>query len=228
MPAQYRIMRAPKESARNFAYRILEMYIREMRLLPGDKLSEAETSARLGISRTPVHDTFAQLAREKMLSVEPQRGTFVPLLDAGQILQVARICKNLYLATLETIYGMRPTAEQLAPLYSHVKAEHDALAKDTLGRMARLSMEFYRELFVLSGYLPVYYSIRRIDADLYRLYRLIDDTAFWQDIVDGHTGIANALKKHDNDTACCLTERQYAMVKPLLERMRTQHPNYFK
>lgn len=228
MPLQSRAMRAPNESAREFAYRILEMYILELRILPGEKLSEAEIAAQLAISRTPVHDTFAQLSRGKMLSVEPQRGTFVPLLETDQIPQVARICKKLVLATLGTIYDLRPASDQLAPLYRCAEAEQDALTEGSVGRMAHLSMEYYRELFVLSGYLSVYYAIRRIDADLYRLYRLADNAAFWRVFADQHAGIADALRAHDNDTACWLTECQYATVQPLLERMRAQHPDYFK
>ena len=228
MPVQYRSMRAPHESASRFAYRILEMYILEMRLLPGDKLSEAEIAAKLGISRTPVHNTFAQLARGKMLSVEPQRGTFVPLLDSRQIPQVARICKKLDLATLETIYSLRPTPKQLMPLYNRIESEQDALAGGMIDRMARLNMEYHRELYMISGFLPVHYAIRRINADLYRLLRMVGDADFWHDFADRHLGIADALQARDNDTACFLMGREYETVEPLLERMQGLHPGYYK
>lgn len=228
MSVQYRTMRAPHESASRFAYRILEMYILEMRLLPGEKLSEAEIAAKLGISRTPVHNTFAQLARGKMLSVEPQRGTFVPLLDSKQIPQIARICKKLDLATLETIYSLHPTSKQLMPLYSRAESEQDALTGGMLDRMARLNMEFHRELYVLSGFMSVHYAMRRIDADLYRLLRMTGDVDFWHGFTDRHLGIADALQARDNDTACFLMENEYEEVEPLLKQMQELHPGYFK
>ena len=228
MSVQFSTMRAPKESASRFAYRILELYILELRLRPGEKLSEAETAAQLGVSRTPVHNTFAQLARGKMLSVEPQRGTFVPLLDSDQILQVARICKMLDLATLETIYSLRLTPKQLMPLSSRIESEQDALANGMIDRMARLNMEYHREFYVLSGYMSVYYATRRINADLYRLLRLADEETFWRKHVDRHIGIADALRAHDNDTACWLMGQEYETIQPLLEHMRELHPDYFQ
>ena len=60
-----RTMRAPEESARAFVYRVLSLYIREMFLRPGEKLVETDVAQALQVSRTPVHDTFARLEREK-------------------------------------------------------------------------------------------------------------------------------------------------------------------
>ena len=228
MSAQYCTMHAPQESASKFAYRILHMYILELRFPPGKKLSEAEIAALLGVSRTPVHNTFAQLARENMLSVEPQRGTFVPLLDAEQILQIARIGKKLDLATFEMIYSIWPAQKQLMPLYDCVERQKEALAEGSVDRMARLNMEYRRELFALSGYLSVYHAMRRIDADLYRLLRLTDDRTFWRGFVDRHGGIVDALREHDNDTACWLTGAEYETIRPILEQMRKKYPDYFK
>ena len=73
-------VRAPEESARAFAYRVLSFYIRELLLRPGEKLVETDVAQVLQISRTPVHDTFARLAREKLLCPVP-RGAVVPPLD---------------------------------------------------------------------------------------------------------------------------------------------------
>lgn len=71
MQTDIRSVRASEESARAFVYRVLSAYIREMFLHPGEKLAETDVAAELQVSRTPVHDTFSRLEREKMLRSVP-------------------------------------------------------------------------------------------------------------------------------------------------------------
>lgn len=52
-----------------------------LRFKPGEKLSESQIAAIYGISRTPVRAVFQRLEAEQYLTIEPQRGTFVTLLD---------------------------------------------------------------------------------------------------------------------------------------------------
>ena len=85
MQTDIRTVRASEESARAFVYRVLSTYIREMFLHPGEKLAETDVAAELQVSRTPVHDTFSRLEREKMLRPVP-RGAVVPPLSADTIL----------------------------------------------------------------------------------------------------------------------------------------------
>lgn len=220
--------RAANESARSFAYRIIKIQILGMQFLPGAKLSEAELAQLLGVSRTPVHDTFARLEREKMLMVEPQRGTFVPLLDTGHILQVAGIEQKLSLAVLEVLYIRRPTAQSLAELFECVHKEREAVAQGAAGRMAQLQFGFFRQLFAMAGYLPVFQAAFRVSADLTRLYHLVDDMAVWRKAAELHDGVAQALQARDSDDACERMAAYFSMVGPLLSSIQERYPQYFR
>jgi DNA-binding GntR family transcriptional regulator len=46
-------------------------------LEPGDSISENELATRLGVSRSPVREALRGLARDGVVNVRPQRGTFV-------------------------------------------------------------------------------------------------------------------------------------------------------
>jgi DNA-binding GntR family transcriptional regulator len=46
-------------------------------LKPGDSVSEYELAARLGVSRAPVRDALRTLARDRVVDVRPQRGTYI-------------------------------------------------------------------------------------------------------------------------------------------------------
>ena len=104
-----RAVRAPEESARAFVYRILSTYIREMFLRPGEKLVETDVAQELRVSRTPVHDTFARLVREKMLRPAP-RGAVVPPLNADAIGQYIWMYRTTCIAVLGELYNNRPAS----------------------------------------------------------------------------------------------------------------------
>lgn len=228
MVALSNVIRAHAEDARQFVYRILAFHIRNMILLPDEKLSEAETSAQLGVSRTPVHDTFAQLSRENMLVVEPQRGTFVRRLDAGHIRQLVWINRTTAIAVLESLYTVNPRKPKLEALQQLVSAEAAVLENGDFEEMAKLDGKFYLELYNLAGFLPLYRTLWKNSVDLYRLARMDEHKGYWSYIAAQHAAITRALSSHDHDHARTAVLRQYEAVELLLAKMLRKNPQYFK
>ncbi len=227
MLARYHAAHLPRENARSFSYRIIKIQILNMQLLPGEKLSEAEMAQQLGVSRTPVHDTFARLAREKMLEIEPQRGTFIPRLHSDRILQAARIGLKLSLAVLETLYVQRHSPEELQPLARCAEQEKEALPRAASAAMEQLRTEFFRELFRLAGYMPVFQTMYRISADLTRMLQLVDDMTVWNRLVRQHEAIVQALRQRDSDAACARMTECFSLAVSLLAGLKERYPQYF-
>lgn len=69
-------------------YDNLKQDILSLRLKPGQVLSENEFAKYFQVSRTPVHNAFAQLKAEGLVNVLPQRGTIVSYLDWDFIQQI--------------------------------------------------------------------------------------------------------------------------------------------
>src|ERR1700751_3843282 len=68
------------------------------RLRPGEALSETRIAEQHGISRTPVREVFQNLAKEGLLRVVPQIGTFVAPINltsvkAAQFIREALECR---------------------------------------------------------------------------------------------------------------------------------------
>ena len=166
------IVRAPEESARAFAYRVLSFYIRELLLRPGEKLVETDVAHALQVSRTPVHDTFARLERERLLCPVP-RGAVVPPLDPDTIRQLIWMYRTAGAAVLGELYTNRPAS--LEGLERCVAAEYTALGSGAVVRLARLQQDFLTELYRLADHLPVLGALRYTGADLYRLLRMVED-----------------------------------------------------
>lgn len=226
MSTLIRAVRPPEESARSFAYRVLLLYITELFFQPGERLVEAEIAAQLGVSRTPVHDTFLQLTHEKLLSTGP-RSAYVSLLDAENIRQLSWMYRTTGCAVLDRLFTVRPTTAALEPLEHCVLAEYEMLASGSLTHAARLNREFYGCLFELAGYRPVYQALGRAGSDLYRLYRLNEDAETWSYIVGQHAALVQSLGMRRHEDACVAFLHQFDSVEPMLEACRRRVPQYF-
>lgn len=66
-------------------YAELKSQMHDFRLVPGDRFSEAEIGARLGVSRTPVREALFRLRNEGLLDVESKSGWFVRPIDFGKL-----------------------------------------------------------------------------------------------------------------------------------------------
>ena len=70
----------PFESARERGGRLYDRLRDDIlcgRLRPGEALSETRLAEQHGISRTPVREVIQRLAKENLLAIVPQVGTFV-------------------------------------------------------------------------------------------------------------------------------------------------------
>ena len=74
-----------KESARDYALRVLKGNIISLDLKPGTPISENDLAAQLGISRTPVREAIIELSKAYIIEIYPQRGSFVSLIDPKMV-----------------------------------------------------------------------------------------------------------------------------------------------
>lgn len=220
-----RTARAPEESARAFVYRVLSMYIRELFLRPGEKLVETDVAHALRVSRTPVHDTFSRLIREKMLRPVP-RGAMVPPLDPDAIRQLIWMYRTTTVAVLGELYNDRPAS--LETLEHCVADQYMALRGGSTVKMAGLERIFWTELFRLADRLPVLQALEYAGVDLYRMLRMLEDARMWRYIVDRHADLVQALAMHDHEAAVAALEAEFDLFAPLLEECRYRYPTFFE
>ena len=109
-------------------YAELKTRMHDFRLVPGDRFSEAQIGARLGVSRTPVREALFKLRSEGLLDVESKSGWFVRPIDFNKLDQlydlrvllevasVARLCARAEpmpeLELLKVVW-LVPVAERL-------------------------------------------------------------------------------------------------------------------
>ena len=77
------------------AYRALEEAIVTLALEPGEVVSEAQLSARLGIGRTPIREALQRLARERLVRILPRRGIVVAAVEVREQLRLLEVRREI-------------------------------------------------------------------------------------------------------------------------------------
>jgi DNA-binding GntR family transcriptional regulator len=97
-------------------YASLKAEIHDFLLVAGDRFSEAELGARLGVSRTPVREALFRLRNEGFLEVEPKLGWFVRPIDFGKLEQLYDLRIVLELASVTRLCGRTEESPELEAL----------------------------------------------------------------------------------------------------------------
>jgi DNA-binding GntR family transcriptional regulator len=125
----------------------IKQAILEGKLSPGDKVKEIELSEKLGVSRAPIREAMQILAREGLISSEPQKGKQISALTAKQIinsyftggvLEAAAVTEALPLYTDKDIIKLERIVEMMRKV---------AESGEDLDSLAELDSAFHNVLF---------------------------------------------------------------------------------
>jgi DNA-binding GntR family transcriptional regulator len=125
------------ESLRDGVYRALRRQISFGELEPGDRLTEIKVAAALAVSRTPVREGLAALAREGLL-VREGRSYVVPSLDQDDINEV------LELRSLLEPYAVQRAADAERFIAANIRFR-DALVGMVRNRRLRRAIALYND-----------------------------------------------------------------------------------
>jgi len=81
----------PAPTIRDQVYKALRDEIMEMRIKPGEKLSEVQVAERFNVSRAPVRDAIRRLEQEKLVLVKPQVGTIVSQIFPDEATEICEV-----------------------------------------------------------------------------------------------------------------------------------------
>jgi DNA-binding GntR family transcriptional regulator len=113
---------AADESLTERAYRALEEQIVTAQIAPGEAVSEALLSKRLGIGRTPIREALQRLARERLVRILPRRGIVVSALDLDAQLRLLEVRREL-----ERLIARCAAERAAAPLRRRFEAVADGM-----------------------------------------------------------------------------------------------------
>ena len=115
----------------------------EHRLPPGTKLVEEKLAAVFGVSRTKIRLALARLSHDGILTIEPNRGTFVSSPTVEQARQVFDARRLLEPALMRELCNTGVRREQLQRLRKNIALETESRTRNDRRTTIRLSGEFH-------------------------------------------------------------------------------------
>jgi DNA-binding GntR family transcriptional regulator len=106
----------PRANLAEQVYAELKRQMHRFELVPGDRFSEADIGARLGVSRTPVREALFRLRLEGLLDVESKSGWFVCPIDFARLDQLYDLRIILETASLARLCSLPSPAPELEVL----------------------------------------------------------------------------------------------------------------
>ena len=192
----------------------------------GSSLSENTLAAELGVSKTPVREALLQLKSEGLVSIQPQRGSFVFDMSAAEIVQLGELRETLELAALR-LAAKHDAAGLVDELRAIIANMRKALDRNNPAAYRKLDADFHRAFFdrsgnvyLLASYLGIAFRIQalrsRLSADPVlnrssytdheKLCQLVDDGR----IDDALTLLSSHVRRTVEDYAATIDARREA------------------
>jgi DNA-binding GntR family transcriptional regulator len=162
---------APGEGRSTMAmrvFRLLREAIVTLRIRPGDMLSEADVSRKMGVSRQPVREAFIKLSEIGLVEIVPQRGTFVVKISMDDVSNAQFVREAIEVAIVRRACAVATDAD-LAEIRRVIERQKEALDRDDHTGFLALDESFHRALAEAARCTAARQSIDAVDAQLDRV-----------------------------------------------------------
>ncbi|MBR4080648.1 MAG: GntR family transcriptional regulator [Clostridia bacterium] len=226
--AETKADRAVAETVASQIYHVIRDKIIFLQQPPGSTMSEQETATMLGVSRTPVRESFIRLAREKMLIISPQRRTAVAKISLDRVRQEQFLRESIECAVLESFIS-HPTEAGLEGLTADLTCQRQALAAGDVLRFRRHDDSFHRKLYAATDNMFSWQVIRRTCFDYQRLRSLsAEDSAVQALNLQQHEVLLSLIRAEKSAEARALLVAHLRRLFEEIPAMREKYPQYFE
>ena len=202
------------------AARLRELLIQGV-LAPGSKLNERDLCGQLGVSRTPLREAVRLLAAEGLVSLDPGRGAFAPVLSAEDVHHTFDV-----LAVLEGLAAERAAAHitdaELAELRALQFEMQAAFERRDLPGYYGLNARIHDTLSQSARNPVLRTTWKQLNARMHALRFLSNqDENKWKHALGEHAAMLKALEARDGGALRkLLIEHLHRKRDAVLEQMR--------
>jgi DNA-binding GntR family transcriptional regulator len=200
--------------------------IRDLRLPPGQALSETELAVRLGVSRTPVREAISRLADGGLVSVVPQVGTRVCLIQLDEVADAQFIREHLEVAAFGVACAKQ--SRDSAGLKETLRQQRDAHRADDFAAFFAADEAFHGQIFALSGHPGAWDAVQRSKVQLDRLRHLAPESLTVSRLIREHSDIAQAFEQGRIDEGKRLVTTHARRVLDYAPVLQSRYPGYFE
>lgn len=206
---------------------MLRQSIADMRLRPGDTLSEKDIAGRFGVSRQPVREAFIKLSEAGLVEIRPSRGTYVMKISVREVAN-ARLVRESIESDLARHAARLAKAEHLAQLRRLIEDQKVATVNQDFKRFNERDEAFHRTIadIVQSDYAWRIVEAARFQTDRVRLLSLPSASPL-PVLIMQHEQILDRLEAGDGDGAAKAMRRHLREILLALSQIAEENPEFF-
>ena len=217
----------PRESAKNYALRVLKENIVSLELPPGSQISENELSAALSVSRTPIREALSELEKVKLVEIIPQKKTSIALIDYDLVEEASFLRATLETAVIGQVCEMR-TEQDLMRFEQNLAMQHIAFRANELEEVMKKDNEFHRFFFEIPRKSEIWQFMQNLQVHFDRVRNLSLSTITDEVIITEHEAIFDSIKSRDAARAKAQLSAHLARYRVDATIIQKSYPQYFK
>ena len=164
--------REKRESHSDYAYRTLRRNIMRFHMQPGELINEAELSALLQVSRTPVHEALIKLRGERLVDVVPRKESKVSRIEISLVNDGVFLRCCIEPRILRIVQGNLSPA-RIEALLKNLERQHMMVDTQNYYDYNTVDDEFHRILFDAAGKQHIFHNLRQMSTHLDRIRALV-------------------------------------------------------
>jgi len=212
----------------DYVYEVIKTNIIKLNMAPGNRVSEQEISDLLNVSRTPVREAFIKLAKEGLLYILPQRGTYISYIDLG-IVEDARFIRESLEKSVLKIATEKFPEELLDKLQEIINIQKKHVEQKLFFEFLEMDEEFHKTIFIGCNKERTWTFIEQINAEHKRVRMLtfIADIN-WKNVIEQHQQILNSIRNHDEQFGQEVISNHIQKLIFEQVELKEKYPQYFK
>lgn len=199
-----------------------------LELKPHERLSEAQFSKELGVSRTPVREAFLRLENLGFLDIVPQSGTVVAPMRATEFGKSQFMREAFELALVRRAIELEDNSDLCRALERQLKLQqvHAELGDETL--FFESDEEFHKAIAMHCELPDVWPEVQRVKMHMDRFRYVVRSQHEMPAVLEQHRKIAEAIcSRHEDEALSAMTEH-LRRANHLIEGAAKRHPEYFE
>lgn len=222
------------EHNRIYIYRILKENILNLKLKPGENISEVKIKNLFNISRSPIREAIVRLVDESLIDVLPQRGTYVSLLDHNFIEESLFMRAAVDKEIMRIVCSKDCDTDELLNILDIIFKKQKSIAtssmdEDSIMKFLELNEEFHKAIYEYLDKVRIWNNIR-VFATHYVRFHILESIAKTNVdfAIEQHTNTIKAIKNKDYNIAKKTEENILSNYKVKLKTVYNIYPEYFK
>lgn len=216
-----------RETASDYALRVIRYNIISLNLIPGSLVSENELAKELGISRTPVREALIELSKIKLVEIYPQKGSCISLIN-HQLVEEARFVRLLLESAIVEEACELASAKDIALLEENIRLQEMYQGQNYEDKQLKLDNEFHELLFTICNKQFTYNLLTGMMTHFDRVRRLSLSVVKDSKILSDHKTLVESIKKKDGQTAREIITKHLSRYQLDEEELRKNYGDYFK